>query len=66
MNHIATEWLIIWNRLGGWEFFEHDGVEYDCVGGSLKYDFRDKSNLNETDDQYIVLNHWTMGGFLKL
>ena len=36
---------------GGWEIFENDILEYDCMGGSLESDCKDKSNVNFFNDK---------------
>ena len=51
MNFISAGWLIVWTCLGGWEIFENDILEYDCMGGSLESDCKDKSNVNFFNDK---------------
>ena len=57
--------MIVCNRVGGWEFFENYSTESDCMGDSVDYDCRDKSDVNETADRWIVWNHSTRGDFLN-
>ena len=55
-NHIPTDRWNVWICTGGWCIFENSRVESDS---------RDKYDLNETADQYIVWNHSTRGDFSK-
>ena len=34
-----------------WDCFENDSVKSDCMGDSVDYDCRYKSDANETSDQ---------------
>ena len=45
MNHISSEWLIVWTHIGGWGIFVNDGVESDCMGGSVESDRKYKSDV---------------------
>ena len=51
MNHIAAEWLIVWTCIGGWEFFENDSVQSDCMGDSVESDRKDKYDVNVWNDK---------------
>ena len=48
LNHIASEWFIVWTHLGGRGVFEDGSVESSCMGGSVESDHRDKSDINKT------------------
>ena len=65
MNQIATELLTVGSCLEGCECFKNDSVESDCMVNSVEYDRRDKYDVNETADRYIVWNHSTRGFVLK-
>ena len=51
LNHIAAEWLIVWTCIGGWEFFENDSVQSDCMGDSVESDRKDKYDVNVWNDK---------------
>ena len=55
-NQIAADQWNIWICTGGWGIFENSCVESDS---------RDKSDLNETADKYILWNHSTRRYFLN-
>ena len=50
-NQIAADLWNVWICTGGWGNYENSSVYSDS---------RDKSDVNETTDQYIVWNHLTM------
>ena len=55
-NQIAANQWNVWICTGGWDILENISVESNS---------RDKSDLNETADQYIVWNQSTRGYFSK-
>ena len=46
LNHITAELLIILTCIGGCGIFENDGIQSDCMGDSVEYDRKDKSDVN--------------------
>ena len=50
LNQIATQWLVVWACLEGWELFENDSLESGCVGGGVESYISYKSDVNKTAD----------------